>query len=99
MNERAVAHNGSFLLEVYRNGRSFEPRREVGCLCAESPVSSDTEISTMTEPAYPAARAVALKIQPHFARHLAAEQQYNQPDLAPQPNAQDIEAIVDAAFW
>ncbi len=53
----------------------------------------------MTEPAYPAARAVALKIQPHFARHLAAERQYNQRDLAPQPEAQDIEAIVDAAFW
>jgi hypothetical protein len=53
----------------------------------------------MNEPAYPAARAVALKIQPHFARHLAAERQYNQRDLAPQPEAQDIEAIVDAAFW
>jgi hypothetical protein len=53
----------------------------------------------MTEPAYPPARAVALKILPHFARHLAADRQYNQRGLAPQPEAQDIEAIVDAAFW
>jgi hypothetical protein len=53
----------------------------------------------MTEPAYPAARAVALKILPHFARHLAAERQANQLCLAPRPEAQDIEAIVDAAFW
>jgi hypothetical protein len=53
----------------------------------------------MTEPAYPAARTVALKIQPHLARHLAAERQYNQRCAAPQPAAQDIEAIVDAAFW
>jgi len=53
----------------------------------------------MTEPAYPAARAVALRLQPHFARHLAAERQHSQRDLAPHPDAQAIEAIVDAAFW
>ena len=53
----------------------------------------------MTEPAYPAARVVALKIQPHFSRHLTAEDGYHLRGLAPQPEAQDIEAIVDAAFW
>jgi hypothetical protein len=53
----------------------------------------------MTEPAYPAARAVALKIEPHFARHFVAERQYKQRDLAPQPDARIIEAMVDAAFW
>lgn len=53
----------------------------------------------MREPSYPAAREVALKIHPHFARHLAAKREPNQRGLAPQPEAQDIEAIVDAAFW
>ena len=50
------------------------------------------------EPGYPAARAVAPKIHDHFTRYLAA--------LAPVghtlpfvPLTEDIEAIVDTAFW
>src|SRR5918911_2165544 len=53
----------------------------------------------MTEPAYPAARAVAATVQAHFARQLAAARQHGQQELAPQPDAQAIEAIIDAAFW
>src|SRR4051812_12569044 len=52
----------------------------------------------MTEPAYPAARTVAAMAQAYFARHLGAERRQGQ-DLAPQPDAQAIEAIIDAAFW
>jgi hypothetical protein len=54
----------------------------------------------MTEPAYPAARAVSATVQAHFARHLAhARQQEGQQELAPEPDARSIEAIIDAAFW
>src|SRR5215211_7706263 len=55
----------------------------------------------MTEPAYPAARAVADTVQAHFARHSAAalNQQPERQTFAPQPDAQVIEAIIDAAFW
>lgn len=52
----------------------------------------------MTGPAYPAARAVAPTAQAHFARLLAAGRR-GQQELAAQPDAQTIEAIIDAAFW
>lgn len=49
----------------------------------------------MTEPGYPAARAVAARVQAHFARHLGPTALLgdNLPDLS------EIESIVDAAFW
>src|SRR5215203_150125 len=49
----------------------------------------------MTEPGYPAARAVAARVQSHFARHLGPNAVLGDtlPDLS------DIESIVDAAFW
>jgi hypothetical protein len=53
----------------------------------------------MTEPAYPAARAVADTVQAHFARHNAVARQHGLKELAPRPDAQVIEAIIDAAFW
>jgi Probable sensor domain DACNV len=54
----------------------------------------------MTEPAYPAARAVAEKVQAYFARHhQAAARQQVSHGLAAQPEAQVIEASIDAAFW
>lgn len=53
----------------------------------------------MTEPAYPAARAVAPAVQAHFARHLAAAREKGKRDLATEPDAAIIEAVVDAAFW
>ncbi|HEX7998751.1 MAG TPA: hypothetical protein VF528_10205 [Pyrinomonadaceae bacterium] len=54
----------------------------------------------MTGPSYPAARAVAGTLQSHFARHIAtARQQEGQHELAQPPDAQAIEAIIDATFW
>jgi hypothetical protein len=38
-------------------------------------------------------------VQEHFARHIAAARQQGQQDLAPQPDALTIEAIINAAFW
>lgn len=53
----------------------------------------------MTEPAYPAARAVAATVQVYFARHFAAARQRRPQQLAPEPDAAAVEAIIDAAFW
>jgi len=47
------------------------------------------------EPRYPAARAVAAKVQAHFARHLGQQS----PAVLPPPTLSEIGAIVDAAFW
>jgi hypothetical protein len=52
----------------------------------------------MTEPAYPAARTVAPKVEAHFALH-AAEAQRRGTAVAKPPDADTIEAIIDAAFW
>ncbi len=38
-------------------------------------------------------------MQEYFATHLAAARQQEQEELAPQPDAQTIEEIIDAAFW
>lgn len=53
----------------------------------------------MTRASYHAARAVAETVQTHFARHNAAARQQGQQELAPQPDARVIEAIIDTAFW
>src|SRR5947209_8720348 len=50
----------------------------------------------MTGPSYPAARAVAERIQARLATNTIA---YQQPDDAPKPDAVAIEEIVSAAFW
>src|ERR1700730_11106820 len=51
------------------------------------------------EPTYQAARAVAKTVEAHFARHIAAARERGEKDLAHEPKAQTIEAIVDATFW
>lgn len=51
------------------------------------------------EPAYPAARAIATTVEAHFARHIEEARQNGEQDLAPPPNADAIEAIIDATFW
>jgi hypothetical protein len=53
----------------------------------------------MADLGYPAARAVSSLVQVHFTRHLAtlAPEGMASPPLA--PDATDIEALVDAAFW
>lgn len=53
----------------------------------------------MTQPSYPAARAAAARVHPHFVRHLAAKHrdQNGRLDLLPDPET--IETIIDVAFW
>ncbi|HEV7902468.1 MAG TPA: hypothetical protein VGO96_01400 [Pyrinomonadaceae bacterium] len=55
----------------------------------------------MTEPSYPAARTVAVTVEEHFARYFAAAAtpRQDRQELARHPDAQVIEAIIDAAFW
>jgi len=53
----------------------------------------------MTVASYHAARVVAVTIEEHFARYLAKALQQERQELARHPDAQVIEAIVDAAFW
>ncbi|MNK74149.1 hypothetical protein D3C87_936550 [compost metagenome] len=48
---------------------------------------------------YQAAQIVAPTIETHFATHLAEASAKGEIDLAPQPPARVIEAILDAAFW
>ena len=53
----------------------------------------------MSGPAYPAARIVAPKVVAHFAHYAAEARARGQQDTAPAPDAETIEAIIDAAFW
>lgn len=53
----------------------------------------------MTVPSYHAAQAVAITIEEHFARYLAAAREQGRHELARHPDAKVIEAIIDAAFW
>ena len=53
----------------------------------------------MTGPSYTAARVVAIAVEKHFARNLATARQQARQELAPHPDPQAIEAIIDAAFW
>src|ERR1044072_7564246 len=49
------------------------------------------------KPAYPAARAAAVPIAPHFARQPAAAEVAG--PRAPVPDIPILEAFIDAAFW
>jgi len=51
----------------------------------------------MTQPAYPAARTAATRIQAYLARHLAPVQQAMKS--AALPDTRTIEAMIEAAFW
>src|SRR2546425_1281932 len=60
----------------------------------------NTETNSMIrEPTYQAARAVAATVEAQFAHHLAAARRRGEQELAPEPNARTIEAIIDATFW
>ncbi|AKD04986.1 putative sensor domain DACNV-containing protein [Pontibacter korlensis] len=48
---------------------------------------------------YQAARAVAEQLETHFAQHIEQARQQDSQDLATEPDAQVIEAILDTAFW
>jgi len=51
------------------------------------------------EPTYHAAVTAAPVIAEHFARHVAAARTNGEEHIAPQPEAAEIAAIVDATFW
>jgi hypothetical protein len=53
----------------------------------------------MPDPSYPAARLVSSKVQAHFVRHLDAARRRGRTDLCAEPSAEDLEAMIDAAFW
>jgi hypothetical protein len=53
----------------------------------------------MSEPSYPAARLIASKVRAHFVQHLATARRRGRTDLCAEPEASDIEAMIDAAFW
>ncbi len=53
----------------------------------------------MSDPAYPAARAVASKVREHFIKHLSQAIERGRTDLGAVPETADIEAMIDAAFW
>jgi hypothetical protein len=53
----------------------------------------------MNGPAYPAAQAVAAKMERYFRRHAAADADETARHHERLPDAADIEGIIDAAFW
>jgi hypothetical protein len=53
----------------------------------------------MTEPAYAAARAAAARIHPHFARHVGLAREDGEGRLAPVPDIETLQEIIDASFW
>jgi hypothetical protein len=53
----------------------------------------------MKDPAYPAARSVAPKVEAYFVRHRAEARRRGEMHVAPIPDAAAIEAVIDAAFW
>lgn len=53
----------------------------------------------MREPAYPAARVVASRLQAHFAKRLARSSGQESGPPAAVPDVLAIEAVIDAAFW
>jgi hypothetical protein len=55
--------------------------------------------SMVNEPAYKAARLVSGAVEIHFAEQLTAAIKRGEDDLAPEPQKQVIEAIIDTAFW
>jgi len=53
----------------------------------------------MKRETYAAARNISPKLHAYFARHREAAIRLGQEHLAPLPDAETIEAIIDAAFW
>lgn len=48
---------------------------------------------------YPAARPISLQLHDYFARHRQEALDRGEQNLAPLPDAEIIQAVVDAAFW
>src|SRR6185437_12583825 len=52
-----------------------------------------------THPTYYAAKKVAPVVEEHFKRQIAEARRMGEDELAPEPNAQSVAAIIDATFW
>lgn len=52
-----------------------------------------------SKPTYQAASTVAPVVEAHFKRHLAEARRMGEDDLAPEPDAASIAAMIDATFW
>ncbi|HET6974835.1 MAG TPA: hypothetical protein VFI24_00815 [Pyrinomonadaceae bacterium] len=52
-----------------------------------------------THPTYYAAKTVAPLVAAHFKRQLAEARKLGEDDLAPEPSAESIAAIINATFW
>ncbi|MFD2163542.1 putative sensor domain DACNV-containing protein [Paradesertivirga mongoliensis] len=55
--------------------------------------------SGLSEPTYKAAHLVSETIAAHFISHLKEAREEGEPDLAPEPSPEVIEAIIDVGFW
>lgn len=55
--------------------------------------------SIFSDSTYRAANAVSGTIAQHFIQHIADARNAGEHDLAPEPSAETIEAIIDAGFW
>ena len=53
----------------------------------------------MRRQSYPAARSISSKVQAYFAQHAGEADHHGRQPLASLPDAETIEAIIDAAFW
>ncbi len=53
----------------------------------------------MSDPTYQAANTVSPLVEAHFARHLAEARRRGEDNLASQPDAHSIAAIINATFW
>lgn len=53
----------------------------------------------MSEPRYPSAREVAPRIVEHFKKLTEVAASAGDPNLTPVPAVDDLEAVIDAAFW
>jgi hypothetical protein len=53
----------------------------------------------MKRETYAAARTISAKLHAYFARHREEAIRRDQTQLAPLPDAETIEAVIDAAFW
>ena len=53
----------------------------------------------MTDPAYPAARIVAPRVRAHFELHAQEAKRRGRLVLAPPPDVDTVEALIDVAFW
>jgi hypothetical protein len=56
-------------------------------------------MSHRTSPAYPAARATADRVEAYLGRQHEAARLHGVTAVAPEPDAEAIETIADAAFW